>query len=310
MVFLVREVTPKGGKQVFEEVSITPENILKIKGIGFKKEAWAEYKIEGYGIEIEGKSRTEKIGKLLVKLVSLPIEGKEYIGIELDGKEGSGIEGYSFARLFNPQTNESIYLIKSTGSPTVCLKQLPPTAGGLPYEEFSTKNLENEYIVETSEWNFLGKENITLESGKRIEVYKFRRETTFEGNRIVNDLWLSGEVPTYLVMNSEIIGNKRRLINLTNFGMDGGLPNFSDNDLKACSEGVPEISGLPKEAAKMYCQTDEDCACGVDKETGKCAIGNKRYIDTSRQCPDFCTGIAGHLGIKCVNNICMAMPIQ
>ncbi|MEM5881792.1 MAG: hypothetical protein QXR71_04410 [Candidatus Aenigmatarchaeota archaeon] len=309
LVFLFRSSTPKSEKYPLEEGSITPENILKIKGIGFKKEAWAEYKIEGYGIIIEGESRTEKIGKLLVKLISLPIEGKEYIGIELDGKEGSGIEGYSFATLFNPQTNESIYLMKAVRRPTVCLKQLPSTVGGLPYEEFSTKNLENEYTVKTSEWSFIGKENITLESGKKIEVYKFRRETAFEGNKIVNDLWLSGEVPTYLVLNSETIGDKRRVANLTNFGMDGGLPNFNNEDLKACSEGIPEIPGLPKEAVKLYCQTDEDCACGVDKETGKCAVGNKRYIDTSIQCPDFCTGIAGNLRIKCVNNVCMAVPV-
>lgn len=289
--------------------TITPENTIKIKGIGFKKGAWAEYKIEGYSIIIQGKSETQVTGKLLVKLISLPIDGKEYVGIELDGKEGSGVEGYSFATLFNLQTNESIYLIKAVRNPTVCLKQLPPTAGGLPYEEFSTKNLENEYIVKTSEWNFLGKETITLESGKRIEVYKFRRETTFEGNRIVNDLWLSGEVPTYLVMDSETIGDNRRLINLTDFGMDGGLPNFTDNDLKACSGETSEIPGLPPEAMKMYCQLDEDCACGVDRETGKCAIGNKRFIDTSRQCPDFCSGIAGNLRIKCINNICMAIPI-
>jgi len=58
----------------------------------------------------------------------------------------------------------------------------------------------------------------------------------------------------------------------------------------------------------MYYQTDEDCACGIDKETGKCAIGNKRYIDTSVQCPDFCTGFAGNLRINCINNICMAVP--
>ncbi|MEM5843153.1 MAG: hypothetical protein QXL97_00350 [Candidatus Aenigmatarchaeota archaeon] len=110
-------------------------------------------------------------------------------------------------------------------------------------------------------------------------------------------------------MDSETIGDNRRLINLTDFGMDGGLPNFTDNDLKACSGETSEIPGLPPEAMKMYCQLDEDCACGVDRETGKCAIGNKRFIDTSRQCPDFCSGIAGNLRIKCINNICMAIPI-
>gem|GEM_PF-1099151 len=52
------------------------------------------------------------------------------------------------------------------------------------------------------------------------------------------------------------------------------------------------------------CTSSSDCACGVDKETGDCAFGNKDFIDVSVQCPDFCSGIAGHLEIKCVNNKC------
>ena len=288
------------------EGSITPENILKIKGVGFKREAWSEYKIEGYGVKIEGGTTTQKIGKLLVKLISLSIQGEEHIGIELDGKEESGIESFTFALLLHPEKNETIYLMKIKGAPIVCSKQLPATISGLPYEEFSRKNLENEYSVDTSEWNFVSKENITLESGKRIEVYKFRRETIFEGNKIINELWLSGEVPTYLVMNSETIDKTKRSITLTNFGMDGGLPNFTKDDLKACESEIP---GLPSELQKMACNSDEDCACGVDKQTGKCAYGNKIFIDTSKQCPDFCTGIAGNLRIKCVNNVCMLVPV-
>ena len=55
---------------------------------------------------------------------------------------------------------------------------------------------------------------------------------------------------------------------------------------------------------KVYCRMDEDCACGVDIETGDCFYGNKNYVDTGRQCPDFCTGIAGNLAIECINNVC------
>ncbi|MEM4358108.1 MAG: hypothetical protein QW244_02020 [Candidatus Pacearchaeota archaeon] len=61
---------------------------------------------------------------------------------------------------------------------------------------------------------------------------------------------------------------------------------------------------------KIFCQTDDDCACGVDKETGKCAYGNKNFIDTSKQCPDFCTGIAGNIRIRCINNLCTAVLIR
>ncbi len=52
------------------------------------------------------------------------------------------------------------------------------------------------------------------------------------------------------------------------------------------------------------CQTDDDCASGVHKDTGDCFFGNKLYVDVSRQCPDFCNGIAAHLSIKCIDNEC------
>lgn len=53
-----------------------------------------------------------------------------------------------------------------------------------------------------------------------------------------------------------------------------------------------------------YCLTSADCACGVDVETGECAVGNAAYIDPTVQCPDFCTGIDGGLRTACVANRC------
>lgn len=53
-----------------------------------------------------------------------------------------------------------------------------------------------------------------------------------------------------------------------------------------------------------YCQKDSDCACGVRKDTTDCFYGNKKYVNTDKQCPDFCTGIANNLVIKCYMNEC------
>jgi len=66
-------------------------------------------------------------------------------------------------------------------------------------------------------------------------------------------------------------------------------------------------------ASPTWCQIDEDCVCGgIDMNTGDCFVGNRAYyetnVDTSRDCPDFCTGIAGHLATKCVNNVCQNVP--
>jgi hypothetical protein len=53
-----------------------------------------------------------------------------------------------------------------------------------------------------------------------------------------------------------------------------------------------------------YCDTDDDCACGINKTTRSCFYGNKDYVDTMQQCPDFCTGIGGNFEIKCINKEC------
>ncbi|MEM2768558.1 MAG: hypothetical protein QXL50_01370 [Candidatus Pacearchaeota archaeon] len=282
-------------------------NVFIINGIGFKKEAWLEYKLEGYGISLIDGKETTRIFKALVKLISLPIGGKDYIGIEMDSDELMG--GMIFAMVFNKETGESLYLAKGKGMPTQCLKEkfMEGFVGGLPDVAFSNENLEKEYKVDLSEWNFVGEEEITLESGRKIKVAKFKKEGEMENEKVTNELWLSGEVPIYFVMFKEKIGTAEKSIMLLNFGMNGGLPNFTDEDLKSCPKGTSEITGS---SSKLFCQTDSDCACGVDKETRECAFGNKKYIDTSKQCPDFCTGIGGNLGVKCINNSCKIVNVK
>jgi hypothetical protein len=66
----------------------------------------------------------------------------------------------------------------------------------------------------------------------------------------------------------------------------------------ACVEGQCSVE------SPLYCEKDSDCACGTDKETGDCAYGNEDYINEKKQCPDYCSGIAGNLEIKCIENRC------
>ncbi|MFH0791899.1 MAG: Kazal-type serine protease inhibitor family protein [bacterium] len=54
----------------------------------------------------------------------------------------------------------------------------------------------------------------------------------------------------------------------------------------------------------MGCQTDNDCACGVKKGTKECSFGNKNYIDTAIQCPDYCSGFGGNIKTVCRNGSC------
>ncbi|MCP4647952.1 MAG: hypothetical protein GY852_09520 [bacterium] len=64
-----------------------------------------------------------------------------------------------------------------------------------------------------------------------------------------------------------------------------------------------EVDIIPP-GTESSCQTNSDCACGIHIEFDRCFYGNKEYVDTSKQCPDFCTGIAGHLEVQCINNTC------
>jgi hypothetical protein len=66
----------------------------------------------------------------------------------------------------------------------------------------------------------------------------------------------------------------------------------------ACVEGQCAVE------SPLYCEKDSDCACGTDRKSGECAYGNRDYIDEKKQCPDFCSGIAGNLEIRCVDNKC------
>ena len=54
---------------------------------------------------------------------------------------------------------------------------------------------------------------------------------------------------------------------------------------------------------KTVCESDDDCVCGKDKETGECLLGNKKYVDVSQQCPDYCTGIGGNYEIICYSSL-------
>lgn len=60
---------------------------------------------------------------------------------------------------------------------------------------------------------------------------------------------------------------------------------------------------------ETLCKTDSDCACGIHIRTKECFFGNEKYVDESKQCPDFCSGFTGQKRIKCVENQCKHVGI-
>ena len=61
----------------------------------------------------------------------------------------------------------------------------------------------------------------------------------------------------------------------------------------------------PSQNDQLACLSNSDCACGVQKDTGQCFFGNKNFVNTLKQCPDFCNGFSGDLTIVCQNNQCV-----
>ncbi|MFC1654113.1 hypothetical protein ACFL1M_04670 [Patescibacteria group bacterium] len=66
----------------------------------------------------------------------------------------------------------------------------------------------------------------------------------------------------------------------------------------------PEWACIPTNETKKACSIDADCGCGLDYLTNQCAIQNNDYLSGRCTAPDFCTGISGDCGPKCVDNQC------
>jgi plastocyanin len=93
-------------------------------------------------------------------------------------------------------------------------------------------------------------------------------------------------------------------IALLSCAMVVGCASQNDKQPSTTSPATTIVTADTAGNREKHCSSDGDCACGVRKTTGDCFYGNKDYVDTTRQCPDFCTGIAGQFTIKCVSNSC------
>lgn len=72
-----------------------------------------------------------------------------------------------------------------------------------------------------------------------------------------------------------------------------------------------EITSSDEIVAKDYCEIDADCICDGQDPDGGCFLGNKeyykKYVDKSEDCPNFCTGVAGNMVVRCIDNKCVQM---
>ena len=104
-------------------------------------------------------------------------------------------------------------------------------------------------------------------------------------------------------VNKNSIVNGTLVKELCEHGAQTGLCGFQD--IKSCKCEKNMCIGSEENSTDYnYCEKDTDCACGTHIQTGECFRGNKKYVNETKQCPDYCSGIAGNLINRCTNNKC------
>jgi hypothetical protein len=56
---------------------------------------------------------------------------------------------------------------------------------------------------------------------------------------------------------------------------------------------------------EFYCESNDDCECGMSVETAECAIGNRDYLQNDELCNEFCGGELTQKEISCIENKCV-----
>ena len=83
-----------------------------------------------------------------------------------------------------------------------------------------------------------------------------------------------------------------------------------EHDNKTPHSAFIYFNNTPKINSDLLCNKTSDCSCGQNIKTKDCFVGNKNFINLEEPCPDFCTGIAGNLATKCVNNKCTRVDMN
>ncbi|MFA6397634.1 MAG: hypothetical protein WDK96_02190 [Candidatus Paceibacterota bacterium] len=135
---------------------------------------------------------------------------------------------------------------------------------------------------------------------------RFRHYIIFKENNICSSLQLAPNDAHYLkdVNCSLTTDSGITFLNLDN----EKYRIINQSESKIVLQKIEDNSEIISGGGQQYCSKDLDCACGVNIETRSCFLGNKEYVDTSKQCPDFCSGYSGNLTIKCMNNLCKQVP--
>jgi hypothetical protein len=177
----------------------------------------------------------------------------------------------------------------------------------IDYTEQESQDIASEYIKQSSTYEFDGSNLKFIESSPLKcaycwnFVFEFKSSHPGYGDR-------SGQALAKVITSHKAIilvtaGKVSTAI------LDNTWDMIRQNTINAPSDALPDEEIPNGEDSYLYCETDADCACGTSIITGDCSYGNAKYIDTTEQCPDFCSGIAANLGVVCIANTCKHVQI-
>ena len=268
--------------------------------------SWVRYKLEGFQKNFVNNKQLPQINEIIAKPAKMQLNNEELVGIEIEAPE----QNLLFFLAWDKRSKEYV-LVKTQELPTLCFPS--PTRKGF-LEIWSKDNLKNEYEVDQG-YKFDGEMNILLDNGKNIRARKYLREQKIRNGIQKTTVWLSKEVPLYLVrlekqtiLNNQV--DEKRVVILSDFSFERAQISFGREDFEICkflaTLEIPQ--DLVWDVQKRYCLQDEDCACGKDKEGGKCIFGNAEFIEETDECFNFCIQFQDYFKIKCVNKLCTAQP--
>lgn len=221
----------------------------------------------------------EKTGKLMLSITDKKVDGLESLYVTI-----SSVELHMAAQ--EQEQNENYgWILFSEEEKTFDIMSLDSTQG--------LKDL-------------LGEK--TLETGKYTQI----RFEVKEVKAVINGEEFDVEVPSdklKIVSNFEVIAGKETEM-IIDFSPESVIKSGNTYKLKPVlklltAKEFKERNQNQNQNKEKYCEENADCACGVKTGTQDCFFGNKEFVNTETQCPDFCTGIAGNLTIECKNNKCV-----
>ncbi|MCD5396245.1 MAG: hypothetical protein LR000_01040 [Candidatus Pacebacteria bacterium] len=295
-------------KRFFSEITSPPspptmssENIIQGKSI--QMGSWARYKLEGFQENFINNKKVPLLEEVVAKFIKVQLNGEKFVGIEME----QAMDPQLLLFFAWDRHKKEYILLKQKEIPALCFPSPKTTEF---FKIWGRQNIEDEYRVDY-DYKFAGTVFFQLETGKQITANKYLKEEEIIGGMQKIKLWLSREVPFYLVRfeKEKIIQGQeieRKIVNLVDFSFGESTPSFTQEDLKICKflSSLELPKDLILDVQKRYCSQDEDCYCGKDKDSEKCFYGNIKFVKEAEECFDFCDPFKDLLEIKCIDNLC------